>query len=104
MNLFGITRAVPKGDIIIRTFVEKDSKVLWCCNRVQLIQMGQWIEYLPYSMDSISNDNNVSSVLYLNSLINAISNCKKFYLSSGDIDSMIDCFGINIVARANMQY
>jgi len=28
MNLFGITRAVPKGDIIIRTFVEKDSKVL----------------------------------------------------------------------------
>ena len=55
-------------------------------------------------MDSISNDNNVSSVLYLNSLINAISNCKKFYLSSGDIDSMIDCFGINIVARANMQY
>ena len=55
-------------------------------------------------MDSISNDNNMSSVLYLNNLINAISNCKKFYLSSSDIDSIIDCFGINIVARIDMQY
>jgi len=41
MNLFGIVRAVPKGNRVIRTFVEKDSKVLWYCDRVQLIQIGQ---------------------------------------------------------------
>jgi len=47
------------------------------------------IKYSPYSIDSISNNDNASSVLYLNSLINAIFDCKQFCLSNSNVDSML---------------
>ena len=48
-------------------------------------------------MNSISDNNNVSGIFDLNSLINTISNCEQFHFSKSNIDSMMNFFGINII-------
>ena len=55
-------------------------------------------------MNNISNNNNMSGILYLNSLINATSDCKQFYFSSSNINSIMNFFGMNIAARMDVQY
>ena len=55
-------------------------------------------------MNSISNNNNMSVILYFNSLINATSDCKQFCFSSSNINSIMNCFGMNIAARVDVQY
>jgi len=54
-------------------------------------------------MNSISNNNNMSGILYLNSLINTISDCKQLCFSSSNINSIMDCFGMNIAARVDIK-
>ena len=54
-------------------------------------------------MNSISNNNNMSGILYLNSLINTISDCKQLCFSSSNINSIMNCFGINIAARVDIK-
>ena len=54
-------------------------------------------------MNSISNNNNMSGILYLNSLINTISDCKQLCFSSSNINSIINCFGMNSAARVDIK-
>lgn len=53
-------------------------------------------------MDSISNNDNMSNILDLNNSINITSNCKQFHFSRSDIDSIINCFGMNTMTRADI--
>jgi len=43
-------------------------------------------------MNSISNYNDIGCIHDLNSLVNSISNSKKFSLGRSDIYNIIDCF------------
>ena len=48
-------------------------------------------------MYQVYNDNNIINVDYLGSLIDTISNSKKFSLSRSDIDYMIKILGDRII-------
>ena len=51
INLFFTTRAISESNRVVEAFVEKSSKILYYCNRLQLVRM-------------------------INSLVNTISDCK----------------------------
>ena len=65
--------------------MEESSKILWYSNQMQLVWVEWQIEYSSYSMYGISDDNDVFSVLDLNSLIYPTSNWEQFYLCGSDI-------------------
>jgi len=64
--------------------------------------MEEQIKDLPCRVDNICDDNNVSDILNINSLINAASDSEQFYFSKSDVDSIINCFYINVLTRADM--
>jgi len=88
-----ITRTIPKCDRVVRTLIKESSKILRYSNEVQLIWVERQIKYLPYSMNGISDDNNILDIWDLNSLINSASNQEQFCLSGSDISCIMDCFG-----------
>ena len=92
MISFFIARAIPESDRIVGIFIKEGSKVLLYCDRLQLIRIREWIKNLSCSIDGISDNNNIYSILDLDSLIDTISNCKQFYLCKSDIDNIMDCF------------
>ena len=39
INLFFTTRAISESNRVVEAFVEKSSKILYYCNRLQLVRM-----------------------------------------------------------------
>ena len=85
-------KAIPKCNRVVRAFFKRSSKSLGNRNRVQLIWVERQIKDLSYSVNSISNDNNILNIQDLNSLINSASNQEQFYLSESDTNCIIDYF------------
>ena len=85
-------KAIPKCNRVVRAFFKESSKSLGNRNRVQLICMERQIKDLSYSVNSISNNNNILNIQDLNSLINSASNQEQFYLSESDTNFIIDYF------------
>jgi len=44
INLFFTTRAISESNKVVEAFVEKSSKILYYCNRLQLVRMIKWIK------------------------------------------------------------
>jgi len=44
INLFFTTRAISESNKVVKAFVEKSSKILYYCNRLQLVRMIKWIK------------------------------------------------------------
>jgi len=66
--------------------------------------MEWWVKDISCQVNSISDNDDVSYIKYLNYLINATSDNKQFYLSRSDINSLMDSSNYNAVTRANIQY
>jgi len=66
--------------------------------------MEWWVKDISCQVNSISNDDDVSYIKYLNYLINATSDSKQFCLSRSNVNNIIDSSDYNAVTRANMQY
>ena len=44
INLFFTTRAISESNKVVEAFVKKSSKILYYCNRLQLVRMMKWIK------------------------------------------------------------
>jgi len=55
-------------------------------------------------MYGISHNDNIFSVLDLNSLINFTSDQKQFSFHRSDINCIVNCFGYDILTGVNVQY
>ena len=64
--------------------------------------MEWWVKDISCQVNSISDNDDVSYIKYLNYLINATSDNKQFYLSISDINSLMDSSNYNAMTRANM--
>ena len=61
------------------------------------------IEYLLSRMNGVSDDNDFRDVFLVASLINAASDSKEFYFSTGDKGHMMNRFDQRLVTYVNMQ-
>ena len=83
--------------------MKESSNVTRYGNRVQLIGMIRHIKNLFSSRNSISDDNNVCSILHLNCLINPIPNDKEFCFSKHYIHCIMNGFHDNVLTLANVR-
>jgi len=85
MNIFGITRIIPEFNDVMDTLFKEGSEILSYSNKLDLIRMSQWVKYMSYQIDSISNNYDAWNVSNLNHLIDSASDCKQFSLSWSNI-------------------
>ena len=56
MNSFSIARTISEFNRVVDALLKEGSEILSYSDRLDLIMMRQWDEYVSYWMDSISND------------------------------------------------
>jgi len=69
---------------------------------MSLIRIEQRIEDSFYSVDRVSNNNDVLNIWSVDGLINSISDNKQLSLSSGNIDSSINSLDNRLIVQVNM--
>ena len=69
-----------------------------------MIWIKEQIKYSSCSMYGISHNDNIFSVLDLNSLINFTSDQKQFSFHRSDINCIVNRFGYDILTGVNVQY
>jgi len=97
-------RVVPKDNRIVSIFVEKNSKIKWNSNRLQLVCMSWQIKNVSYSVHNVSDNNNSFDIWEIYSLIYTTSNQKHFCFCGCNIYHMINSFLQNTLTRQDVGY
>jgi len=97
------TMSVPEWNWVTRVLLEESSKVTKYGDRVQLIGMIRCIKDSFSSRNSISDNDNMCSVLHLNCSINPTPNGKEFCFSRHYIHCMINSFCDNVLTSVNVR-
>ena len=84
-------RTISKFNRIITVFLEKLSKFAKYSYQLNLIWVGQRIEYFSGSVDKVCNDKDIFNVGKIDSLVNTASYHKEFGFSRHNINCIIYC-------------
>ena len=97
------TRTILESNGVSQVLKKEQSKILGYSDWLKLIRVYSRIKDVLSYINSIYNNNDVSGLWYLNSLVDTISNSKEFSFSWSDIDSMINCLSDVVKKRVNMR-
>ena len=67
-----------------------------------LERMGTWIEYIFYSMNWVSDDNDFWDIIRFSGLVDTASNGKKFSLCAHDIYCIVKSFDNRFIVNMSM--
>ena len=104
MELLVFTRTIPESNGVGWVLKEEQSKILGYSNWLKLIRVYNRIKDVLSCMNSICNNNDISDLWYLNSLVDTAYDNKEFNFSWNDIDSMINCLSNIVKRKVNKRY
>ena len=103
IGLIVFTRIISELNEVGWVLKKEQSKILCYTNWLKLIRVYSEIENVLSCINSIHNNNDISGLWYLNSLVDTVSNSKEFGFSWSNIDSIMNCLSDIIKRRVNIR-